>query len=280
MNNTAMLHLTVYCTHLSELVLLCDRASTILYANPAAQKWSSTPLTGQPFQAVLATDAHAKSISFLDAARVATIDTPTSPWELMLGDTNQYSIVNFRGYANDDLLIAIGDVESEQISTMQHEMLLLTSDLAEVQRELRRQNRALKHALDEERRLLQTIQDLTVPAVPIWDGVLLLPIVGHLDSHRANNISNQLLQLVADRHARYVILDVSGIAVVDTAVAQHLMQTAQSLRLLGTQAILVGISPEIAQTIVQLGLHIQDFIVRGDLQQAVAYVLQKTRRKL
>lgn len=260
---------------LSELVLCCDETGRISYANPAAQRWSALPLMNQPFQALLTPDTEHKGDLFLEAARNATFDNPTPSWELALGTVTECTTGHFRGYREDDHLIIIGQIEPADVSAMQRELMLLTSDLTEAQRELHRQNRALQKALHEQRRLIETIQALTAPAAPIWKGVLLLPIVGHLDSYRTAKMTRELLNQVSQQRTRYAILDVSGIALIDTSVAKHLLDTIRALRLLGAQAILVGISPEIAQTMVQLGLHLHEsVIVQSNLQHAVAYVLR------
>ncbi|NTV99872.1 MAG: STAS domain-containing protein [Oscillochloris sp.] len=264
-----------FCEHLSELVLICDSSGMIHFANPAAQHWSALPLSGKPFADFLSSEATTKSQLFLADAHVATLSAPTKSWELPLGNPENYIIASFRGYNDSDQIIIIGQVEAPEVLEMQRELLALTSELSEAQREQRRQNHQLQQALDEQRRLFDTISDMTAPAVPIWDRVLLLPIVGHIDSHRAEQITGQLLTRAAQDHATYVILDISGINIVDTAVAQQLIHTAYALQLLGIQPILVGINPEIAQTIVHLGIQLTGFVVHADLRSAMTYVLRR-----
>lgn len=268
---------SIFCDLLTELVIHCDWRNIICYANLAAQQCSPTALDGQPFLHLLTQDAQAKGERFLAAARAATPEAPTMPWELPMGDTASYKIATFRGYCAGDDLVILGQVEADEISAMHREMLALTSELSEAQREQRRQNRQLQQALDEQRRLIETIQDLTAPAVPVWNHVLLLPLVGQLDSHRANQITSQLLARVEAERATFVILDLSGIAIVDTAVAQQLIHTGQALRLLGVQPILVGINSEIAQTIVGLGIQLSGFNIQSNLQHAMAFVLARSR---
>jgi|GEM_PF-2285324 len=264
---------TALCRHLAELVVACDLRGRVEYANPAALHWCDE-LVAQPFVALLTGDSAAKGQRFLEAARACPADAPSDAWELTLGAPGCYSVARFRGYRDGDTLVALGQVEPEQVGALQREMLALTSELTEAQRDQRRQNRALQQALDQQRRLLDTINDLTAPAVRLWDGVLLLPIVGQLDSHRAGRIVDDLLGKVGTTGARHVILDVSGIASVDTAVARLLIATGQALRLLGATPILVGINPEIAQTLVHLGVELSSLVVRADLQSALAAVLR------
>lgn len=266
-----------FCAHLRELVVTCDQGGLIAYANPAAQRWAPEPLCGRPFTLLLSPETAAKGRQFLAAAGAACAQTPCEPWELTLSDATSYSVASFRGYREGDTTVLLGEVEPAEMGLMQRELLELTSELGEAQREQRRQNRQLELALEEHRRLLETIQELAAPAVPVWERVLLLPLFGHFDSRRAELVNSQLLTQVVRARAVYAILDLSGIAMVDTAVARQLLETAAALRLLGVQAILVGINPEIAQTIVNLGVQMPGFVLKSDLRGAMAYVLARLR---
>lgn len=271
-----MLDITL-CQHLSELVLACDLAGRVAYANPAAQRWADDELTGRPFAHLLSEEAAAKGLRFLDAALASDPARPSELWELTLGGHAGYRVGQFRGYRDGDDLIVLGQIEAEQVGALQRELLALTSELTEAQREQRRQNRALQQALADQRELITTINDLTAPAVPIWDGVLLLPIVGHIDSHRSQRLVDELLQKVQAGGTRYVILDVSGIAAIDTAIARQLIDAGQALRLLGATPMIVGINPEIAQTIVHLGVELSGLHMRADLQSALSFVIGAAR---
>jgi len=119
------------------------------------------------------------------------------------------------------------------------------------------------------------IQELSVPIVPIYHGVLVLPLVGQIDNQRANAIMQNLLEAVAQQEAMIVLLDITGVPLVDTATSNHLIQAMRALRLLGTEAVLVGISPEIAQTIVQLGIDLCRVTTLSNLEAGLAYALQQ-----
>lgn len=272
MLDTTMLDTTIL-NHLNELVLICNLDGTISYANAAAQRMARVALEREPFATLLSEESKLKGVHFLRALVATDPETPTEPWELPIGDALDYQIVYFHGYRDGERLVIIGVVESDAVSEMQRELLALTSELSEAQREQRRQNRQLQQALTEQRNLVDTIQTLAAPSVPIWDRVLLLPLVGHFDSRRADQVSTLLLNRAAQARARFVILDLSGIALVDSAVAQQLIQTAQALALLGIQPILVGINPEIAQTVVNLGVELPGFVIKRDLHSAMAYIL-------
>jgi rsbT co-antagonist protein RsbR len=119
------------------------------------------------------------------------------------------------------------------------------------------------------------LQELSAPIIPIYGGVLVLPLIGAIDTQRATAIMETLLEGVAERNAKVVLLDITGVPVVDTSVAHHLIQAARAVRLLGAEIVLVGIRPEIAQTIVQLGVDLSGISTMADLQGGVAYALQQ-----
>lgn len=119
--------------------------------------------------------------------------------------------------------------------------------------------------LDTVARHQAAIREMSTPVIRIQERVLLLPLVGTVDSHRAQQIMETLLVRVVDEQARVVIIDIAGVAVVDTKVADHLLKTTAAVRLLGAQTILTGISPLVARTIVQLGVDISAMHTRNRL---------------
>jgi rsbT co-antagonist protein RsbR len=119
------------------------------------------------------------------------------------------------------------------------------------------------------------VQELSSPIIPIYQGILVLPLVGALDSRRAAQMMEHLLESITTHQANMVMLDVTGVPVIDTSVASYLFQTAQAVRLLGSQVILVGIRPEIAQTMVQLGIDLTKMVARADLQSGLEYALDQ-----
>lgn len=132
------------------------------------------------------------------------------------------------------------------------------------------------HKADEYR---SAIRRLSTPVVRIWDGILLLPVIGIVDSDRARQMMEQLLNRIAEERAHVVILDVTGVPTLDTAVADHLIKTTRAASLLGARTLLVGISPEVAQTVVRLGVSLADMDthpdLRSGLEQALACLGQK-----
>lgn len=134
--------------------------------------------------------------------------------------------------------------------------------------------RELQEALEEQRRLSVAIQEMSTPVVPVHFGVIVMPLVGVIDAARAHQIVSGLLKGVESHNAQVAIVDVTGIPVMSSDVVSYLMQAAQAVRLLGAQVVLVGITPEVAKTIVELGIDLADGLVtRSDLQAGIEYAL-------
>jgi rsbT co-antagonist protein RsbR len=116
----------------------------------------------------------------------------------------------------------------------------------------------------------QALRELSTPLIPITDDVVIMPLVGTMDSQRAMQVMEALLEGIAHYQAELAIIDITGVSVVDTQVAQSLIQAAQAVNLLGAQVMLTGIQPQIAQTLVHLGIDLSGFITRGSLQAGIA----------
>jgi rsbT co-antagonist protein RsbR len=117
--------------------------------------------------------------------------------------------------------------------------------------------------------------ELSTPVVELWDGVLALPLIGTLDSGRSSVVMENLLGRIVETGASIAILDITGVPTVDTLVAQHLLKTVAAARLMGAECILSGIRPQIAQTIVHLGVDLQDVMTKATLADAFAIALQR-----
>ena len=131
----------------------------------------------------------------------------------------------------------------------------------------------LREASAAQAQLREAIQELSIPIIPLYNGVLVVPLVGRVDTVRAQALTESLLEAIAREQAEIVLLDITGVAVVDTSVANHLMQTARAASLLGSQVVLVGISAEVAQTLVQLGLDLGRLVTLSNLQSGIEYAL-------
>jgi rsbT co-antagonist protein RsbR len=119
----------------------------------------------------------------------------------------------------------------------------------------------------------QTISELQTPVIQVWDRILALPIVGTLDTARSQEMNEALLQKIVETGAEIVIVDLTAVPIVDTAVAKHLLETITAARLLGAEAMLVGMAPRIAVTIVHLGIDLSGIVTRGTLAQGLELAL-------
>ncbi len=120
------------------------------------------------------------------------------------------------------------------------------------------------------------VLELSTPVVKLWDGILALPIIGTLDSARTQVVMENLLQTVVATNSKYAIIDITGVPTVDTLVAQHLLKTITAARLMGAECIISGIRPQIAQTIVHLGINLEDVITKAKLSDAFALALHRS----
>jgi rsbT co-antagonist protein RsbR len=123
------------------------------------------------------------------------------------------------------------------------------------------------------RRHQTAIRELSTPVIRVHEGILLLPLVGAIDSMRAQQVMESVLARVADDQARVIILDIAGVAVVDTKVADNLMKTTAAVRLLGAETILTGISAQVARTMVQLGVDVSSMHTRSRLAEGIELAL-------
>lgn len=121
----------------------------------------------------------------------------------------------------------------------------------------------------------EQLLELSTPVVKLWDGVLAVPLVGTLDSARTQVVMETLLQMLVDTGSAHAIIDITGVAAVDTQVAQHLLKTVVAARLMGAECIISGIRPQIAQTVVALGIEFGDIPTKASLADALRHVLSQ-----
>ena len=124
----------------------------------------------------------------------------------------------------------------------------------------------------------QEMMELSTPVVKLWEGILALPIIGTLDSARTQVIMENLLGAIVQTNSRVAIIDITGVPTVDTLVAQHLIKTVTAARLMGAECIISGVRPQIAQTIVHLGIDLGQITTKAKLSDAFALALQRSGR--
>lgn len=142
----------------------------------------------------------------------------------------------------------------------------------------------LEFYMESRERIIQqqslSLLELSTPVVKLWQRVLLLPLVGVIDTTRAREITESLLEAVARHEAAVTLIDVTGVPVLDTSVAGHLMKTVAAARMLGTRVIITGISPQGAQTLVKLGVDLGEVTTRGSLKSGVAEAFNIIGRRI
>jgi rsbT co-antagonist protein RsbR len=194
----------------------------------------------------------------------------------------------------EDILasVAAGDMEArigsdieDDFSGIEAAIDLLINDLTDELRERAKVQKELESRLskiqEQQKTILQQQEDLlelSSPVSKVWDNILILPVIGTLDSQRTQVMMENLLQKIVDTGCTISILDITGVPTVDTQVANHLLKTVTAARLLGAECIISGISPAIAQTIVHLGIDLSAIRTKATLQDAMIYSMKQNKR--
>lgn len=159
------------------------------------------------------------------------------------------------------------------------ELMTVRRGIEEAQRRISMQHdtiaslEAAKREIEAQR---STIEALSTPVIEVWDGIVTLPLLGHFSAERAGAMTAKLLEAVVRARARYAILDLTGVALIDAATGDHILRIIGAVGLLGTTGVLVGIQPEIAQTFISLGVELGHVRVYQNLRQALKACMLKT----
>ncbi len=174
-----------------------------------------------------------------------------------------------------DYQLAIGD----QILEYEARMVFSDQDILLLSRNVTEQRRIERERTEMQEQIIAaqqaTLRELSTPLMPIADGVIAMPLIGAIDTMRAQQIMETLLYGVSEYRAQVAIIDITGVKVVDTQVAGALVRAARAARMLGAQVVLTGISPEIAQTLVHIGAELRDMTTRATLQEGIDYALKR-----
>lgn len=154
---------------------------------------------------------------------------------------------------------------------------LFTTDITEQKRAQEELRRTQEELLAQQAR---AIQELSTPVIQIWEGIVVLPLIGTIDTARAKGILDNLLEAIVETKAEVAIMDITGVSVVDTAVAGHLLETVDAARLLGTETILTGVSPSNAQTMVRLGVDVSRVVTKGSLLAGLRHAFEMTGKRV
>lgn len=184
--------------------------------------------------------------------------------------------------ATGDFSVRIDTPIEDEFTTVEAGINLLIEDLSEELKQREEKEKELRGKLATIEKQKQTIMqqqddlmELSSPVIKIWDDVLVLPVIGTVDSRRAQIMMENLLQSIVDSGCTIAILDITGVLRIDTQVANHLIKTVEAVRLLGGECIISGISPAIAQTIVQLGIDLSAIKTKANLQEGMRYAFQR-----
>jgi rsbT co-antagonist protein RsbR len=176
------------------------------------------------------------------------------------------------GYSSAPVLLLRGPTSLKVIFAWVNEMLVSLAAEHEQGVVFRRQ---LGEKLVTVERQRAAIRELSTPIIEVWNGVLCLPVVGVIDTMRSVDMTTTLLRAVVEKDARYAIVDITGIEVMDTRTADHFVQMAKAVRLIGARYALAGVSPEIAQTVVRMGVDLHELTTYRNLREALQAGIQR-----
>jgi anti-anti-sigma regulatory factor/putative methionine-R-sulfoxide reductase with GAF domain len=184
-----------------------------------------------------------------------------------------------------DRVIGVLDVQDNEVGGLTGDDLILLEGLgaqiavaienARLFAQTQEQVRKLQAAFEAQERLAQTVHKLSTPVIQVWENVLVLPLVGGIDATRARRITEELLTGIVKYQAEMVIVDITGVPVVDTQVANYILQAIKAASLLGAHCVLVGIGAEVAQAMINLGVDLSAVVTLSNLQAGIQYVLAR-----
>ena len=187
--------------------------------------------------------------------------------------------------AAGDLDVRISTDTEDDLTGIEEAINLLIDDLTHELKQSQKMKTELEEKLqkiqEQQKTILQQQDDLlelSSPVIKVWDNVLILPVIGTLDSQRTQIMMENLLEKIVQTGCTMAILDITGVPTVDTQVANHLLKTVTSARLMGADCIISGISPAIAQTIVHLGIDLSGIQTKATLQDAMIFSLKKNQQ--
>lgn len=179
-----------------------------------------------------------------------------------------------------DLGVRIDSGHDDDLASSEKAIDVLLEDFAAELKARQTAEEELQERLLTIRKQQEAISELSTPVIKVWDNVLVLPIIGTLDSQRTQQMMESLLQEIVATGSKLAILDITGVPVVDTMVANHLIKTTTAAGLMGAECILSGISPAIAQTIVHLGIDLTGIRTKSTMMEAMRYAVRVNGQRL
>jgi rsbT co-antagonist protein RsbR len=244
--------------HVPSGICITNEQGIFEYVNPAYCRiygYREDELIGQPFTIVVPEGQHQQSRILHDTFLAERKEIPAD-WEVVNKAGETLHILASAAYLEDP------DGGARKVT-----FVLDITDRKQIE-----ENQAMlqQQIIDTQQ---ATVRELSTPLIPISDDVVIMPLIGTVDSQRAQQVMEALLEGVAQYQAELVILDITGVSIVDTQVAQGFIQAAQAVRLLGAQVMLTGIQPQIAQTLVHLGVDLSGIRTEGSLKAGIATAL-------
>jgi anti-anti-sigma factor len=168
---------------------------------------------------------------------------------------------------------------ADALTAVESGLKVLMADMEDTIGESRKRADELEEKLDLIEKQRQAIEELSTPIIKIWDRVLVLPLIGALDTRRSQKLTEALLTDIAATQTKVTIIDITGVPTVDSAVANHLLKTVAAVKLLGAECVITGIRPEVAQTIVHLGVDLGDVVTLSNLSEGLKWAFRYLEEK-
>ena len=144
---------------------------------------------------------------------------------------------------------------------------------------LEQKEQLIRKREDDIRHLQDEILELSTPVIEVWEGILIMPLIGTVDSHRARIAMERVLEAIEQNRASFIIIDITGVPIVDAEVAGHILQTASAARLMGSDTLLTGVGPHTARVIIDSGVSLDNIILRGHLIEALQYAITRLEER-
>jgi len=171
--------------------------------------------------------------------------------------------------------IDINMEDADLLTSVETGINLLITDLGDEVRQSQKRAEDLQEKLSLIEQQRQAIEELSTPIIKIWEQVLVLPLIGTLDTRRSQKLTESLLTEIALTQSKVAILDITGVPTVDSAVANHILKTVASVKLLGAECVITGIRPEVAQTIVHLGVDLTEVETLSNLAEGLKWAFMR-----
>lgn len=249
----------------SDLITILDQHGCIRYQSPSVKRvlgYQPDTLTGQPLATLLHPDDAPAATAALTASQFNAIDAPTVEFRLLHHDGSWRLVEAMRSQLRDSagtegIVITARDITERKRAEVER---------AQLQDEMIRVQAA-------------TLAELSTPMIPISDHIMVMPLIGAVDSARARQVLEALLQGIERNHVSTAIIDITGVPIIDTHVANTLIRVAQGGQLLGAHVVLTGMRPEVAQTLVGLGVSLHGLVTHASLQSGIAYAMASQQKR-